>query len=95
MSEALNFTAIFISVFAFILSLTAIILVMAQRLSTHKIEWKPLEIHDPMKPFKDDETTDQSDEDFLNEAYRLAEEGRQKKKKKEEDPMEFLESSNF
>ena len=95
MSEALNFTAIFISVFAFILSLAAIILVMAQRLSTHKIEWKSLEIHDPMKPFKDDETTDQSDEDFLNEAYRLAEEGRQKKKKKEEDPMEFLESSNF
>ena len=95
MSEALNFTAIFISVFAVILSLIAIILVMAQRLSTHKIEWKPLELQDPMKPFKDEEATEQLDEDFLNEAYKLAEEGRQKKKKKEEDPMEFLDSSNF
>jgi phage-related minor tail protein len=37
-----------LSVIALVTSLVAIVLVLAQRWSTHRIEWKPLQFQDPL-----------------------------------------------
>jgi hypothetical protein len=92
MNNGLAFASIFISSFALVMSLVAIILVVAQRMSTHRIEFKPLITNDLREEdkFQEDEEEDKT----LQEAMRLSSEG--KKKKKIEDPLDsILESSNF
>ncbi len=80
---------------AFIMSVVAIILVLAQRWSTHKIEWKPLQISDPLAVSEEEvKATEDEDSKFLEEALSLQRNG--KKKKKDEDPLDsILESNNF
>lgn len=90
MNSTINLLAIILSLIAFITSLVSIILVLAQRWSTHKIEWKPIEILPEDQKFKDEEEV--SDSDLVSEALNLS----RKKKKKIEDPLdEILQSTNF
>lgn len=95
MSEGLSIAAIVLSFLSFIAAICALGISLGIKWSSHQIEWRPLEVNDPFKPYKDDEEKETSEEEILNEAYKLAEEGKQRKKKKEEDPLEFLETSNF
>lgn len=98
METAINLTAIIISVISILLSLTAIIMVVAQKWSSHKIEFRPLEVNDP---FKEDETFKKFEEPediTIEQALKLSQEGleRKKKKKQDEDPLDsILESNNF
>jgi hypothetical protein len=83
-----------ISIVAFISSLIAIILVLAQRWSTHKIEWKPLQVHDPFaESDKEIKVLEDEDSKILEEALNLQRKG---KKAKDEDPLsDILETNNF
>lgn len=73
-------------------------MVVAQKISTHKIEFRPLEVNDP---FKEDETFKKFEEPediTIEQALKLSKEGleRKKKKKPDEDPLDsILESNNF
>lgn len=83
-----------LSTIALIVSLLAIVLVLAQRWSTHKIEWKPLQISDPLA-ISDEESKDVDDEDskILKEALNLQRNG---KKQRDQDPLaEIFETNNF
>ena len=83
-----------LSVIALVTSLVAIVLVLAQRWSTHKIEWKPLQLNDPLTS-ADEEFKDVDDEDgkILKEALNLQRNG---KKQKDQDPLaEIFETNNF
>lgn len=64
--------------------------------STHRVEFKPLEIHDPFKEDNDFKPFTEPEADVLDEARKLSEEGKKKKVKKETDPLDtILESNNF
>jgi len=83
-----------LSTIALVASLIAIVLVIAQRWSTHKIEWKPLQINDPLsmsdEEFKDIE---EGDGKILKEALNLQRNG---KKQRDQDPLaELFETNNF
>jgi hypothetical protein len=92
MSNALSLTAIFISGFSLIMSLAAIIFVVAQKLSTHKIEFKPLLSDELREEDKFQEEAEEEDK-LLQEALKLSQ---SKRKKKSEDPLDsILETSNF
>jgi hypothetical protein len=83
-----------LSTIALVTSLIAIVLVIAQRWSTHKIEWKPLQIKDPLS-MSDEESKDIEDEDgkILKEALNLQRNG---KKQRDQDPLaELFETNNF
>jgi biopolymer transport protein ExbB/TolQ len=83
-----------LSVIALVTSLAAIVLVLAQRWSTHKIEWKPLQLNDSVAS-SDEEFKDVDDEDgkILKEALNLQRNG---KKQKDQDPLaEIFETNNF
>jgi biopolymer transport protein ExbB/TolQ len=83
-----------LSVIALVTSLVAIVLVLAQRWSTHKIEWKPLQLNDSVAS-SDEEFKDVDDEDgkILKEALNLQRNG---KKQKDQDPLaEIFETNNF
>jgi hypothetical protein len=83
-----------LSTIALVVSLIAIVLVLAQRWSTHKIEWKPLQINDPLA-VSDEESKDVDDEDgkILKEALNLQRNG---KKQRDQDPLaEIFETNNF
>lgn len=86
MGSAINLTAIIIATIALVISLASIILVLAQKWSTHKIEWKPM----IQEEVKEEAFEESSDEDLLEQALKM-----NKKKKKEEDPLSEIESSNF
>jgi hypothetical protein len=93
---AINLTAIIISSIAIVFSLAALAMIIGMKLSTHKIEFKPLEIKDPFieddfKPFTE------PSEEIVDEALKLSKEGLERKKKaKDKDPLdEILESNNF
>jgi len=95
MNEAINITAILMSVVSLIVSISALVIVLAYKLSTHKIEWKPLP-QETFEPFKevDNELTkqDSMDEELLNKAFELS----RKKREKNQDPLDtILETSNF
>jgi len=91
MSSMISLFAITFSLVSLIVSIAAIVIVLAQRWSTHKIEWKPLEILPEDQKFKD-EDEEKTDLDLVNEALQLS----RKKKKKLEDPLdEILETNNF
>ena len=83
-----------VSTIAFITSLIAIVLVLAQKWSTHKIEWKPLQIDDPFKESEEEmKSVDDEDGKILEEALNLQRKG---KKQKEVDPLaDILETNNF
>lgn len=89
LNESLCYFAVFCSVFSMLMSLGALALTIGMRLSTHKIEFKPLvtqELKEEEK-FKDEEEEDK----FLQSALNL-----QRKKKKSEDPLDtILETANF
>ena len=96
METAINLTAIIISVIALIISLTACILVLAMKWSTHKIEFRPLETKEmfPSEEEDDFRPFTEPDSDMVQEALKLSREG--KKRKKDSDPLdEILESNNF
>lgn len=83
-----------LSTIALVTSLVAIVLVLAQRWSTHKIEWKPLQINDPLS-MSDEESKDIEDGDgkILKEALNLQRNG---KKQKDQDPLaDIFETNNF
>ena len=83
-----------LSTIALVTSLVAIVLVLAQRWSTHKIEWKPLQLNDSLAS-ADEEFKDVDDEDgkILKEALNLQRNG---KKQKDQDPLaEIFETNNF
>jgi hypothetical protein len=83
-----------LSTIALVVSLIAIVLVLAQRWSTHKIEWKPLQMNDPLA-VADEESKDIDDEDgkILKEALNLQRNG---KKQRDQDPLaEIFETNNF
>jgi hypothetical protein len=89
MNDALNFTAIILASMAFILSLISLVLNLATRFSTHRIEWKPLE----MEKFKDEEDSELDDEQLLVKAMELSKKSRAAKK---QDPLDdILETNNF
>lgn len=94
MNSTINLFAICFSVLAFITSNIAIIMVLAQKWSTHKIEWKPLEMHDPFKESEEEmEAVAEDDGKLLEEALNLQRKG---KKAKPADPLdEILETNNF
>jgi hypothetical protein len=76
-----------LSVLALVASLTAIVLVLAMKYSTHKIEWKTLDF----EKFEEDEKKEEDSDEVLEKALAL-----QRKKKKIEDPLDSLsETSNF
>ena len=88
MNVALNIVTIIMSILSLCISLVAIVLVLAQKWSTHKIEWKPLSIETPKE--EEVEAPITSDEELLEKALFL-----NKKKKKEIDPLSENETSNF
>lgn len=88
MTEALSIVTIIMSILSLCVSLVAIVLVLAQKWSTHKIEWKPLSIETPKE--EEVEASITSDEELLEKALFL-----NKKKKKEIDPLSENETSNF
>jgi len=95
MSEAINITAILISVISLITSIAAIVTVLAFKFSSHRIEWKPLP-QETFEPFKEVDTEltkqDSMDEELLNKAFELS----RKKREKNQDPLDtILETSNF
>jgi hypothetical protein len=81
-----------VSTIAIVISLIAIVLVLAQRWSTHKIEWKPLVTKELEEEEKFKEEEEESSE-LLAKALDLS---KKAKKKKSEDPLdEILEANNF
>lgn len=89
MNSTISLFAIAFSVLAFLISNVAIIIVLAQKWSTHKIEWKALEY----EPIKEEEEYKEDDEQaMLKSALDLS----AKKRKKIEDPLDtILETNNF
>lgn len=83
-----------VSTIAIVTSLIAIVLVLAQRWSTHKIEWKPLQVQDPfLVSDKETKEIDEDDGKILKEALNLQRKG---KKQRDEDPLtDILETNNF
>lgn len=83
-----------LSTIALVTSLAAIVLVLAQRWSTHKIEWKPLKINDPLVEAEEQsQEVDEEDGKVLKEALRLQRGG---KKQRDQDPLaEIFETNNF
>ena len=83
-----------LSTIALVTSLVAIVLVLAQRWSTHKIEWKPLQINDPLAMAdKESEESDIDGGKILQEALNLQRNG---KKQRDQDPLnDILETNNF
>lgn len=82
------------STIAIVVSLIAIVLVLAQRWSTHKIEWKPIQMNDPFQESdKEFKQVDEEDSKILEQALNLQRKG---KKQKDQDPLaEILETNNF
>lgn len=94
MSSMISMFAIAFSLVSLLVSIAAIVIVLAQRWSTHKIEWKPIEAFDPFKESEDEKKLlDGDDDKVLEEALSLQRKG---KKKQEVDPLnEILETNNF
>ena len=83
-----------VSTIAIVTSLIAIVLVLAQRWSTHKIEWKPLQTQDPFQVSeKETKEIEEDDGKILEEALNLQRKG---KKQRDHDPLtDILETNNF
>lgn len=95
MATSINLLAIILSVLSLIVAIVALVIVLAMKWSTHKIEWKPLTIQDPLAPEEEFQSFTEPSEDIVEEALKLSKKGKERKKK-EEDPLDtILESSNF
>jgi hypothetical protein len=94
MSSTISLFAIAFSFLSLLVSLVAIVIVLAQKWSTHKIEWKPLQIHDPLAQSDQEvKTVDDEDSKILEEVLNLQRKG---KKQKDQDPLaDILETNNF
>lgn len=94
MNSTISLFAIAFSFLSLIISLGAIVIVLAMKWSTHKIEWKPLQLHDPFKESEEEtKTLEDDDSKILEEALNLQRKG---KKQKDQDPLaEILETNNF
>jgi len=94
MSSMISMFAIAFSLVSLLVSIAAIVIVLAQKWSTHKIEWKPLETFDPFKESEEEKKIlDGDDDKVLEEALALQRKG---KKKQDVDPLsEILETNNF
>jgi hypothetical protein len=94
MNSMISLFAIVFSLVSLLVSIAAIVIVLAQKWSTHRIEWKPLETFDPFKESEDEKKIlDGDDEKVLSEALSLQRKG---KKRQEVDPLnEILETNNF
>ena len=93
MNSMLSLFAIAFSLVSLITSIAAIVMILAQRWSTHKIEWKPLTIQDPSETSQNSKEIDDEDGKTLEEALNLQRKG---KKQKDQDPLsEILETNNF
>jgi hypothetical protein len=94
MNSTINSLAILLSVISFIIANAALIIVLAQKWSTHKIEWKPLETFDPFKESDDEmKAAQEADGKILEQALNLQRKG---KKVKDSDPLtDLLETNNF
>lgn len=88
MNNAILITASILSVISLVVSITAVVLVLAKHYSTHTIQWKEMEFD----KFTDEEDKEEDKfDDMLEKALSM-----QKKKKREQDPLEYLEeTSNF
>lgn len=90
MTLAIQLTAIIVAVLALITSIAALSMVIGMKLSTHKIEWKPLDI-EPELMKNEEQIIEEDDKELLEKALDL-----QKKKKRAEDPLDAIaETSNF
>jgi biopolymer transport protein ExbB/TolQ len=94
MNSTISLFAISFSFLSLLISLVAIVIVLAQKWSTHKIEWKPLQIHDPLEEsYKEIKATEDEDSKILEEALNLQRKGN---KFKEQDPLdEVFKTNNF
>lgn len=90
MNTAISIVAIIMSVLSLLISLVAIVMVLAQKWSTHKIEWKPLVTESLEK--EEEEAEEESDDELLERAKFL---NQNKKKFKEVDPLASLETSHI
>jgi hypothetical protein len=94
MSSMISLFAIAFSFVSLLVSIAAIVIVLAQKWSSHKIEWRPLKAFDPFEESEDEKKiAEEDDEKTLEEALTLQRKG---KKKPEVDPLsEILETNNF
>lgn len=87
--EGLAMASIFISFFAVLVAIASLAMVIGMKLSTHKIEFRPLVTGELKEEEKFPE--EQDDDELLKSAINL-----QRKKNKQEDPLDsLLETSNF
>jgi hypothetical protein len=94
METSIHIVSIIVSCFALILGGAALVLSLAQKFSTHTIQWKALDEGSKFDPFKETDEellkTEKDEEEFLNKVKEL------KKKNKVEDPLaEITQTSNF
>ena len=82
------------SAIALTVAVAALAMVIGMKLSTHKIEWKPLQIQDPFAvATQETSAIEEDDSKILQEALNLQRKG---KKAKDEDPLsDILETNNF
>lgn len=90
MNGLIELFAITFSLVALITAIAALAMVIGMKLSTHRIEWKPLDLEAEVAS-PEEIIAEEEDEDLLAKALEL-----QKKKKKQEDPLDSIaETSNF
>ena len=77
-----------------VIAIAALAMVIGMKLSTHKIEWRPLKIDDPILEAEEEFEKEQEDDSkTLADALNLQRKG---KKAKPADPLdEILETNNF
>lgn len=97
MTMTFNLFAISFSFLALIVALAALAMIIGMKLSTHRIEWKPLDLTDAEKEADQEEEKLEDDElEILDKAVELTKKAKEKKKQKEQDPLdEILETNNF
>ena len=83
-----------VSILSLLASFVAIVLVLAQKFSTHRIDWKPMITGTPEEIVEKEMDAIEEDEDkYLAKALNLQ---RSKLKSREIDPLdEILDSTNF
>lgn len=94
MSLAIEITSIILASIALLVALASLGISLGTRWSSHRIEWKPLQLNDSVAS-SDEEFKDVDDEDgkILKEALNLQRNG---KKQKDQDPLaEIFETNNF
>jgi hypothetical protein len=85
--------SLIMSAISLAVAVAALAMIIGMKLSTHKIEWKPLKIDDPLLESDKEYKEEQEDEaKVLEDALNL----QRKKQKKPEDPMEeVFQTANF